>query len=510
MSHEEPIHARAGSSDRAGTHSRRNPEWIAIALIVLTCIAGGLARSIPTARAANDPGHEARTITTGEAGPVRLTARLDREAVMDRGDGTVMVELTLRGAEAVGSTPVRTPTDLLVLLDRSGSMEGEAMAHARASTLALIGRLVSADRFALVSYADGARIDVPLEAAHGDAADRWSRQVAAIAAGGGTDMSSGLDLAHRLLEASRASGRTARLIVISDGHANQGDATPQGLRARAGRAVPAEYVLSAVGVGDGFDEQLMTSLANAGTGNFYYVDDVEKLARIFSEELLAARETVARTLAIELEPMQGVSVVEAAGYPIERAGGRAVVRPGSLFAGQERRIWLTLAIDQGRRQASQDAIALGTFAVAFRTPDGSAQRVALGAMPAVRVVHDDADFAAARDASAYVAQLQSEGLGLLRAKVARAVSDGDAARASEYIEEFETANVAELRSLGYARPEQDAAIAAAIELKQEVAEAMAPSAPAAARSRLGKKLSEQAFDGRRQGAKRSEADGAVE
>ena len=59
-----------------------------------------------------------------------------------------------------------------------------------------------------------------------------------------------------------------------------------------------EYVLSAVGVGQDFDETLMSALADAGTGNFYYLPDARELAGIFAGEFASARETVARGLRV--------------------------------------------------------------------------------------------------------------------------------------------------------------------------------------------------------------------
>jgi len=505
MSTNEESHFNREASAPGGTLKRPSSSWLGVAMLALTAICGLVAHSVQSAGAATGGGHRSATtqaIGAHGSGPVDFSVRLDREAVMDRGDGSVLVELVLRGDDVAPGAVLRTPTDLVVVLDRSGSMEGQAIAHALASTQALIDRLGPDDRFALVSYSSGARVEIPLSNAVGPARAAWAQHVDSIFAGGGTDMSSGLDLAHQLVGDGIRTGRTARVILISDGHANQGDATPQGLQSRARRAVPSEYVLSAVGVGDGFDEILMTSPANAGTGNFYYVSDPSTLSSIFGEELLAARETVARSVAIEMIPGDGVTVVEAAGYPIDQTGGLVTVRPGSLFAGQERRIWLTLAIDESRRRNAEEDIALGSLAVTFRTTQGDSHRVTLDETPTVAVVHDHTDFIAARNAPAYVEQLRSEGLGMLRQKVARAVASGKRDLAAHYISEFEQTNMAELRSLGYAHPESDVAIAAAHELKDEVEKALSPSAPAAAKNRLGKKLSEEALDGRRQGAKR--------
>src|SRR6476661_8401077 len=103
-------------------------------------------------------------------------------------------------------------------------------------------------------------------------------------------------------------------------------------------------MLSAIGVGADFNEQLMTALADAGTGNYYYVQNAHDLGSIFAREFDAARTTVATGLAVRIDPADGVQVLDAAGYPLEHDGGSVVIRPGSLFAGQERRIWVTVAM----------------------------------------------------------------------------------------------------------------------------------------------------------------------
>ena len=116
----------------------------------------------------------------GGNGAVALTAELDRSAVLRGSDGLVRAELVLRGGQGAAPTAVRVPTDLVVVLDRSGSMAGEPIATALAALRELIAGLADGDRFALVSYASDARVDIPLEAASGAARERWDRKIAAI------------------------------------------------------------------------------------------------------------------------------------------------------------------------------------------------------------------------------------------------------------------------------------------------------------------------------------------
>jgi Ca-activated chloride channel family protein len=104
-------------------------------------------------------------------------------------------------------------------------------------------------------------------------------------------MSSGLDLALGVVGRVRGSGPATRIVLISDGHANEGDSSLEGLTGRAARAARDEVVLSAVG--EHFNELLLSAVADAGTGNYYYLQDTRELAAIFAQEFTATRHTVA-------------------------------------------------------------------------------------------------------------------------------------------------------------------------------------------------------------------------
>ena len=94
---------------------------------------------------------------------------------------------------------------------------------------------------------------------------------------------------------------------------------------------------------------------------------------VFNDEFAAARETVASGLAVSIRPGSGIEVVDAAGYPLERKGSEVSFRPGDLFAGQERRIWLTLRAPT----SAEGEFPLGRFAVSYREPFLNAMEVSL-------------------------------------------------------------------------------------------------------------------------------------
>src|SRR5262249_38008494 len=226
-------------------------------------------------------------------------------------------------------------------------------------------------------------------------------------------------------------GRAARAILISDGLANKGDASAEGLLRRAGRATRGEYVLSAVGVGADFNEYLMTGLADAGTGNYYYLRSGTDLGEVFAREFDGARRTVASGLAIRIEPAPGVRVLDAAGYPLVQEGSAVTVRPGSLFAGQERRLWVTLAVPH-------DAVGthgLGRFTLAYDDGHGRAT-FALAEEPRVACVADEEDFFASVDGPVWARSTLEEGYGRLQDEVAREVKAGRRDAATDLIRKY--------------------------------------------------------------------------
>jgi len=447
----------------------------------------------------------------GASAPLSLEAQLDRGSVLAGGDGTLRMEVLIRGDESpTAGLPRRVATDLVVVLDRSGSMSGPPLAHAKAAIRQLVAELRDEDRFALVTYASDAAYALPMRSATNDARAYWLARLDAIEARGGTNMSLGLDLATELVAAERSVGRAARVILLSDGHANEGDRSLQGLRARARRAVAGEYVLSSVGIGPGFDEALMSTLADAGTGNFYYLRDGSELGRVFAGEFASARDTVASALAVVIEPGPGVEVLDAAGYPLEREGHRLLFRPGSLFAGQERRIWVTMRAPTRR----SGELALGRLSLRF-SKEGEPGALPEVQLPRIACVESEEDFFASVRPEVFERALSSEGIGVLKRRVATAVEQGDRQAAEREIEDFRRENRSYYSAFGR-HAEESGAYAAADELLERVADAFAaaggvaaagrlPAAapPPARRNALGKALLSESVDERREGAKRA-------
>lgn len=374
--------------------------------------------------------HGGETVVSGNVPPARvqagdetvqLTAQLDRTAVLKDGEGTVHVEVVVKTKDVEG-TVARVPSDIVVVVDRSGSMGGEKIAYAKRALEQLIERLRPEDRFALVTYDDEAQLRVPLTTATSEARRAWLREVSSLQVGGSTNMSAGLDLGHRELARARLANRAGRVLLLSDGLANQGDSSFEGLVGRARRAVTSEYVLSTIGIGADFDERLMTALASSGTGAFYYLAKLETLPVLLDAELKTATETLARSAELRLRPGKGVRVVSASGLPITHEGDEAVIALGSLYADHERKLWLTL-------EAPTDALRdleIGDVRLRYRKAD-EVHELQSPALPKLACVADPATFRARLVRDVWERAVVEEELTHAQEKLGDAIKSGSAA-----------------------------------------------------------------------------------
>jgi Ca-activated chloride channel family protein len=493
--HEKLCEEREETARRA-----RQKALIAFGLLAITLMAGLAARmaggtDLGTTTGGGD-GQLSYTAKT--TGPVHFDGRLDRGSVMVDGDGLVNVELVLAADANDAIVAKRMPTDLLIVLDRSGSMRGAPITHALGAVRELVQQLSPEDRFSLISYASGASTTIPLSHAGAEARSRWLATLSSLEVNGGTNMASGLDLAAATIKGIERKGRVARVILLSDGHANEGDHSRDGLVTRASRAVRGEYVLSAVGVGAGFDEGLMTALADAGTGSFYYVQRSDELGQMFASEFASARETVASGLEVSIRPQSGVQVVSAAGYPLEHRDGVVRFRPGALFAGQERRVWLQMRLPvDSARTADLEDVALGHFDLTYRI-DGRATTLRLDGAPSVSLVRNEVDFVAQVDTEAWAQAVENDELGELKQKVSKALRSSTPSAAVPMMRSFAARQSALNGRLN--SPKVEEVIQDVKEMEASVADAIARKDDDA-QNALSKKYSAEGYDGRRQGGK---------
>ena len=276
---------------------------------------------------------------------MHLTAHLDVDVVAVETDDevSVLLELTAPPAEPTGTT--RPPATLEVVLDRSGSMQSDGrLEGAKRALLALIDRLEPTDNFGLVTFDDETQVVVPA----GPLTDKDAIRAAigSVHSRGMTDLSGGYLCGLQEARRAASAGAGATLLLISDGHANQGvtDHAQLGQIARQGHA--AGVSTSTLGYGLGYDEELLGAIADGGTGSALFGEDPDTAGRLIAGEvagLLSKSAQAASLLIRPSAPVHGVAVL--GGLPaVQLADSTVMVELGDFWAGETRKLLLRFAV----------------------------------------------------------------------------------------------------------------------------------------------------------------------
>jgi Ca-activated chloride channel family protein len=221
-------------------------------------------------------------------------------------DNTAEVLVRIQAPDApAGHRAERPPQAVALVIDRSGSMEGRPISEARRCAQYVVGKLRPTDTVSLVQFDN--RVQrlwpaVPL----GDGAPLRAA-IAGIHCGGSTNLHGGWRDGADSLSDLAGSG-LKRVILLSDGQANQGLTDAAAIDAQCAELAARGVTTSTYGLGNSFNEELMVAMARAGGGNSYYGDTAEDLMDPFQQELELLGNLCLRDLRLSATVPDGVAL----------------------------------------------------------------------------------------------------------------------------------------------------------------------------------------------------------
>lgn len=294
------------------------------------------------------PSPVAPVLSSSPDAMVRVSGLLSQTKFVQNEDGTVYLNLAVEGPSELRNVKERSSVDVVVVLDRSGSMaEDRKLPFAKAAITELIDRLQDGDRFSLVTFDDAARTDVTPTLIAAGAKERLRSVVSTIQTGGGTNIGDGLSHARQLLRTAEADRRLRKIILLSDGQTNVGITDPKALNAMAKEIADTQVTVSTVGMGLGFNEVLMASLSDYGMGSYAFLERLDGLEGLFAKDLSDTRSIYAQGSFLEINLPNGVELIDAGGFPFEHVAGQPSlrrVRSGQILRGGKKQIALTYRI----------------------------------------------------------------------------------------------------------------------------------------------------------------------
>lgn len=279
---------------------------------------------------------------------ISLEGKLNYPVVSTEG-GRVYLHLTINAPPL--ASPKRRPMNLAVVLDRSGSMGDERkMEYARKALQSLIDQLREGDVFSLVIYDDV--VEVLHKAQRVGHTDRLKGLIERVAPRGSTNLGGGMLEGFR--QAERFAGREFinRVILLSDGLANQGVTDPHSLNKIARRYRNKSISLSTMGVGMDYNEDLMVGLSESGGGSYYFIESPRTLASIMRKEFNLLSSVVAQNAVLELQPGKGIRLLDVIGYDHTSEQGGERIPVGDLVSGDRQEVTVELDLPEGTGTAT--------------------------------------------------------------------------------------------------------------------------------------------------------------
>lgn len=267
----------------------------------------------------------------------------------------------------------RTPINVALVLDRSGSMSGAPLAAAREAAIRFVRFLGKDDRLTVLAFDDEVRTLFG-PAPGGDEAA--AEAIARVESGGSTNLS-GAWLAGRGHVAAQLGVGVNRVVLLTDGMANVGIVEPSRLVELARGAATQRVSTTSIGFGAEFNEDLLRGMAAAGGANYWYVERDDQMAGIFDEEIEGLVSLAAQNLVVEVRlsnpAVAGVSLLQS--YPVTRTpdGGYRVTL-GDLYATAPRVLALLFHVEDVGR-LGETRIAEVRLAADFVREDGVEHRV---------------------------------------------------------------------------------------------------------------------------------------
>ena len=257
---------------------------------------------------------------------------------------TTYVKVGLTGF-ALPEEDARPPVNVAIVLDKSGSMNGEKIERAREAAKQAVSRLGPQDIVSIVTYDTNVQVLTPatkvsdIEAIHA--------AINRIGASGSTALFAGVSKGAAELRKFLERERVNRVVLLSDGIANVGPSSPQELGELGGALSEEGMAVSTIGLGLDYNEDLMTRLAKSSDGNHYFVESPSDLPRIFDQEFGDTMSVVAQEITVTIRCQPGVRPVRTLGRDADISGQEVRAAIQQVYSERQQYVLLEVEIPAG-------------------------------------------------------------------------------------------------------------------------------------------------------------------
>ncbi len=271
---------------------------------------GGATVALPYGAAPSAPGQ-------GSADSLRLSVRVGNRIAYagERTRAFVMTEVTAGGASSgMATTGRRMPVNIALVIDRSGSMEGEPLDYVKRACAFVVDMLTPDDVLSIVTFEE--TVEVVMPARRVTQPDLIKQHIARIASGNTTNLFDGLYAGGAQAASVPQDGYVTRVLLLTDGEPTAGLKDFTSIVNQVGELKARGVTVTALGFGPEYNEELMAGIARKSGGNYYHIQRPELIPDVFRQEMEQVLGVSAKNPTLTLHLPRGCTVRQAYGAPV--------------------------------------------------------------------------------------------------------------------------------------------------------------------------------------------------
>ena len=264
------------------------------------------------------------------------------------------------------------PLNVALVIDKSGSMQGEKINQAKRAALLAVEQLRPDDIIAIVTYDHHAEILLPATKVQNN---KLMIKVAInkLTAGGQSALYHGIETGAKEIRKFLAQNRINRMILVSDGLANVGPSTPEELGALSASLNQENIAITTIGLGLGYHEDLMVLISKKSDGNHFFVENASDLRLFFRSEFSDILSVVAQEVNVAILGINGTNLVRVLGREANIQDNQIYVKLNQLYSEQEKYVLAELEVPPTK--VTQKSTLAGVAVVYRNMDNGTNERM---------------------------------------------------------------------------------------------------------------------------------------
>jgi Ca-activated chloride channel family protein len=270
---------------------------------------------------------------------IKLDTALSTPVLLAKKKQNVYLKVSLTGLPLKGEP---APINLALVIDTSGSMQGEKIDKAKESISQIIKRLRSQDIISIITFNDQAKI--LLSATKASDQDMIIQKINNLKAGGSTALYDGVKQGAKEIRKFFNRRRVNRIILLSDGHANVGLKEPKEIGELGALLKNENISVTTFGFGEDYNEDLLVELADKSDGNHWYINYISNLINILEIEFNNMFSVTSQEVDTSITFGHGIRPLRVLNRDAKIRRQQVFVKLNQLYSKQEKYILLELEV----------------------------------------------------------------------------------------------------------------------------------------------------------------------